>query len=80
VFDRSSLYSSKKFDIYKEPEQFVKVVTSYALIIDIKLGLNIFIKRNSNSKYVVAQDVRISLKNKPIALTKAIVCRGTTCY
>ncbi|KAG9231374.1 hypothetical protein BJ875DRAFT_506723 [Amylocarpus encephaloides] len=80
VFDRSGLYSSEKFDIHKEPERFVKVIAGYALMTDAELGLNTFIKRDGNGKYIVAQDVRISLEDKLIALTKAIVCRGTTCY
>ncbi len=80
MFNRSGLYSSEKFNIYKEPEQFVKVITSYALIIDAELGLNTFIKRNSNSRYIITRDVRISLEDKLIALIKAIVCRGITCY
>ncbi|KAH6661767.1 hypothetical protein B0J14DRAFT_707992 [Halenospora varia] len=80
VFDRSGLYSSKKFDIHEEPERFVKVIAGYALMTDAELGLNTFIKRDGNGKYIVAQGVRISLEDKPIASTKAIVCRGTTCY
>jgi hypothetical protein len=47
---------------------------------DAELRLNTFIKHDGNSKYIVARDVRISLEDKPIASTKAIVCRGTTCY
>ncbi|KAH7304358.1 hypothetical protein BKA65DRAFT_610906 [Rhexocercosporidium sp. MPI-PUGE-AT-0058] len=80
IFDRSKTYNSKKFDIHKEPERFIKVLAGYTMISDIKLGLNTFIKRNSNGKYIVTRDVRISLKDKPIASTKAIVCQGTTWY
>jgi hypothetical protein len=80
VFDRSGLYSSEKFDIYKELERFVKVIVGYALMSDAELGLNTFIKRDGNGTYIVTRDVRISLKDKPIALTKAIVCREITCY
>ncbi|KAH9205216.1 hypothetical protein DL95DRAFT_528943 [Leptodontidium sp. 2 PMI_412] len=80
VFDRSGPFSSEKFDIHKEPERFVKVIAGYALMSDAELGLNTFIKRDGNGKYIVARDVRISLEDKPIASTKAIVCRGTTCY
>lgn len=69
-----------KFDIHKEPERFVKVLAGYALMSDAEIGLNTFIKRDINGKYIVARDVRISLGDKPIATTKAIVCRGTTCY
>jgi hypothetical protein len=80
VFDRSGPYSSEKFDIHKEPERFVKVIAGYALMSDAELGLNTFIKRDGNGTYIVTRDVRISLEDKPIASTKAIVCRGTTCY
>jgi hypothetical protein len=80
VFDRSGSYSSEKFDIHKEPERFVKVIAGYAIMTDAELGLNTFIKRDGNDKYIVAQEVKIYLEDRPIASTKAIVCRGTTCY
>jgi len=80
LFDRSGPYSSEKFDINKEPERFIRVIAGYALMTDTELGLNTFIKRDETGKYIVARDVRIFLEDKPIASTKAIVCRGTTCY
>ena len=67
MFDRSGVYSSEKFDINKEPEQFVKVIAGYALMTDSELGLNTFIKRDGNDKYIVAQEVNIYLEDKPIA-------------
>jgi hypothetical protein len=76
----SGPYSSEKFDIYKELEQFVKVITGYALVTDTELGLNMFIKHDRTGKYVVVAGARISLEDKPIASIKAIVCRGTTCF
>jgi hypothetical protein len=75
-----NVYNSKKFDIHKEPERFIKVLAGYALMSNAELGSNTFIKRDGNGKYIVTRDVRISLKDKLIALTKAIVCRGITCY
>ena len=54
VFDRSGLYDSEELDIHKELERFVKVITSYALMSDAELGLNTFIKRDGNGKYIVA--------------------------
>ncbi|KAH6667434.1 hypothetical protein B0J14DRAFT_619990 [Halenospora varia] len=78
--DRSGPYSSEKFDIHREPERFVKVIAGYALMTDAELGLNTFIKHDENGKFIVTRDVRISLEGKPIASTKAIVYRGTTCY
>lgn len=80
MFDRSGLYNSEKFDIYKEPERFIRVIAGYVLMMDAGLGLNTFIKHDGNGKYIVARDVRISLEDKPIASTKAIMCRGTMCY
>ncbi|KAH6667401.1 hypothetical protein B0J14DRAFT_178227 [Halenospora varia] len=80
VFDRSGPYNSENFDIHKEPERFIRVIAGYALMTDAELGLNTFIKRDGTSKYIVARDVKMSLEDKPIASTKAIVCRGTTCY
>ena len=47
---------------------------------DAELGLNTFIKHDGNGKYIVARDLRISLEDKPITSTKAIVYWGTTCY
>ena len=80
MFDRSGSYNSEKFNIHKEPERFIRVIAEYALMTDAELGLNMFIKCDGIGKYIVAQDVRISLKDKPIASTKVIVCWGTTCY
>lgn len=80
VFDRSGSYNSEKFDIHKEPERFVRAIAGYALMPDAELGLNPFIKRHGTSKYIVVRGIRISLEDKPIAPTKAIICRGTTCY
>jgi Fungal protein kinase len=80
VFDRSGPYNSKKFDIHKEPERFVRVIAGYTLMTDAELGLNTFIKCEGNSKYIVTRGVKISQEDHPIASQKAIVCRGTTCY
>ncbi|KAF7907344.1 uncharacterized protein EAF01_004931 [Botrytis porri] len=80
VFDRSGSYNSEKFDVHEEPERFVRVIAGYALMTDAELGLNTFVKHDGNGKCIVARDVNICLEDKPIASTKAIVCRGTTCY
>jgi hypothetical protein len=80
MFDRSGPYSSENFNIHKEPERFIRVIAGYALMADAELGLNTFIKRDGKHRYIVAQGIRISLEDRPIAVTKAIVCRGTACY
>jgi len=71
MFNRSGLYNSKKFNIHKEPEQFIRIIAGYALITDAKLGLNTFVKHDGNSKYIVAQDVRISLEKQANRLDKS---------
>ncbi|KFY98879.1 hypothetical protein V498_01166 [Pseudogymnoascus sp. VKM F-4517 (FW-2822)] len=48
VFDRSGLYSSEKFDIYKELERFIQVIAGYALMMDAELGLNTYIGRDGD--------------------------------
>ncbi|KAJ8102674.1 hypothetical protein POJ06DRAFT_280030 [Lipomyces tetrasporus] len=73
-------YSSEKFDIHSEPERFVTVIAGYALMTEAELGLNTFVRRDETGRYIIAGDTKVSIEDKPIAPTKAIVCRGTTCY
>ena len=80
MFDRSGLYNSEKFDIHDKPEQFVTVVAGYALMTKAELGLSTFVKLDGNSRYIDTKDEKIILEDRPIASTKAIACRGTTCY
>jgi hypothetical protein len=80
IFDRSGPYSSEKFDVHREPERCVTVIAGYALMTEAELGLNTFMRRDDTGRYIVAGDTRVSIEDKPIASTKAIVCRGTTCY
>ena len=79
VFVRSLPYNSKRFDIHKELERFFKVLAGHVLMSDAELGLYTFSKRDGSGMYIVTRDVRTSLEDKPIALIRAIVCRGTTC-
>jgi hypothetical protein len=58
----------------------VTVIAGYALMTDAELGLSTFIKHDGNARYIIARDMKISIEDRPIASTKAIVCRGTTCY
>lgn len=62
VFDRSGAYSSEKFDAHRNPEHFVQVIAGYALMSDSELGLNTFIHRDGNFKYVVAEGQKIYLQ------------------
>jgi hypothetical protein len=40
IFDRSSSYNSGEFDIDKKPEKLIKVITGYANMSDVELGLD----------------------------------------
>jgi Fungal protein kinase len=76
VFDRSGAYSSKKFDIHNKPDRFVNTIAGYALMTDAELGLNTFIKRDKNSKYIIVRDTRIYLEDQPIASQKSSGLQG----
>jgi hypothetical protein len=51
VIDRSGLYSSQKFDLHKNPDRFIKVITGYTMMSDEELGLNTYIKEDKYGKY-----------------------------
>jgi hypothetical protein len=50
--------------------EHLQVLAGYALMMEAELGLNSFIKRDGNGKYIVARGIRISLEDKPIASQK----------
>ncbi|KAK9256933.1 hypothetical protein V1507DRAFT_501044 [Lipomyces tetrasporus] len=57
-----------------------KNLTSTVSQREAELGLNTFVRRDETGRYIIAGDTKVSIEDKPIAPTKAIVCRGTTCY
>jgi hypothetical protein len=86
VFDRSGPYSSGRFDIHKEPEQFIRVIAGYAMMSDEELGLDTFVERDGEDLFITitedanGEEKRIQLKQDPMVIQRAIVCRGTNCY
>ncbi|KAI9775541.1 MAG: hypothetical protein M1816_005896 [Peltula sp. TS41687] len=86
VLDRSGLYSGAKIDVHKDPNQFIRVIASYALMSDNELGFNTYIKEDKVGKYILfrgddeKKEGELYLEDRPIAFQRAIVCRGTTCY
>ena len=84
VFDRSGAYSCADFDIHKEPEKFVRVITGYALMSDEELGLDNFIKRTPSSNIeMVEQNSQKKVSfylGDTLASHNAIVSRATCCY
>ena len=86
VFDRSGPYSSGEFDIYKEPEQFIRAIAGYTMMSDEELGLDIFVERDGEDRFItITEDTtkkerRLQLESDLIAYQRAIVCRGTSCF
>ncbi|KAK5077425.1 hypothetical protein LTR70_010265 [Exophiala xenobiotica] len=86
VFDRSGAYSSQKFEIHQEPQQFIQVLVGYTLMTAGQLGLDTFVQ--SDGLYpsvtlldpVTRKDCVFQLEDFPFFKQPAIVCRGTTCY
>lgn len=56
------------------------------MISDKELSLNIYIKEDKYSKYIIfkvegkIKKKKLCLKDKPIALQYTIICKETTCY
>ena len=86
VFDRSGPYSSGEFDIYKEPEQFIRAIAGYTMMSDEELGLDILVERDGEDRFItITEDItgkerRLQLESDLIAYQRAIVCRGTSCF
>ncbi|KAL9607795.1 MAG: hypothetical protein Q9167_007323 [Letrouitia subvulpina] len=86
VFDRSGCYSSGEFDIYKKSEQFIQAIAGYAMMSDEELGLDTFVEQDKEDRLITitedltGQERRLQLEQNPIAIQRAIVCRGTNCY
>lgn len=86
VIDRSDPYSCEKFDLHKDSKRFIRVIAGYTLMSDEELGMNPYIKEDKNGKYIMpkeenkTEETKLYLEDRPIAVPRAIVCRGTTCY
>ncbi|MCJ1345689.1 hypothetical protein MMC31_003898 [Peltigera leucophlebia] len=86
VFDRSGPYSCGKFNLYNEPEKFIKIIAGYTLMGDNELGLDTYIIPDASDRYIrfkgegMTGEEKIYLESQPIAFQHSMVCRGTTCY
>ena len=86
IFDRSGAYGTEAFDVSTDPERFVRAIAGYVLMSDEELGLNTFVEREEQKRYVTVTDnatckrLRLELEPDPIFVQNAIVCRGTSCY
>ena len=86
VCDRSGPYSSSAFNIHEEPERFICIVAAYMMMNDEEMGLDTFVKQDDGDHFInIVEDVmgkerRLYLEPVPIALQRAIVYHGTSCY
>ena len=86
VFNRSGTYSSESSNIHLKPEKFIQALVGYTLISDNELGLDSFIKHGGENNSIIIQEetpgknIKIQLKQQPMVINQAIVCRRTTCY
>ncbi|KAH0492118.1 hypothetical protein TgHK011_007084 [Trichoderma gracile] len=88
IYDRSGPYSGAVFDIHDQPEKFIQVMCGYLMMSDEEFGLDTFITQKDQRLFVTMpveprtnrRKRKLELDAKPIALQRAIVCRGTTCF
>ncbi|KAG6037944.1 hypothetical protein E4U41_004648 [Claviceps citrina] len=87
VFDRSGPYSGAAFNAHKEPEKFVRILCAYLMMSDKELGLNTFSRTQNDTSFVSlpvwprgTEKTRLELDPNPIALQRAMVGRGTSCF
>jgi CTP:phosphocholine cytidylyltransferase-like protein len=61
-------------------------MAGYIIISDKELGINIYIKEDRISKYIIfkeenkAKEAKLYLKGRPITFQRVIIYRGTTYY
>ena len=86
IFDRSGAYSAEPFDIHRDPERFIRAISGYCLMSDEELGIDTFVKRVKTKDFVIINDYKtkeerwLQIETNPIALQRAIVCHGTSCF
>lgn len=86
VFDRSGAFSSTTFDIFEDPERFIRAISGYALMNNEELGLDTFIQKDGKRTSVTIADATtgedrvFELEATPFIFQRSIASRGTTCY
>ncbi|KAI2639445.1 hypothetical protein GGS21DRAFT_432935 [Xylaria nigripes] len=75
VFDRSGAYSGGPFDIHKEPERFIRVLTGYLLMDKSELGLDTFVERHGDS-YLIDIPWETGGTKRLELFSKPLICQG----
>ena len=80
IFDRSGPYSSGEFDIHKEPERLIRILTGYANMSVEELGLDTYIERDDTGRYstigagACEKETRLQLEQVLFIKQRATVC------
>ena len=86
MFDRSGVYCAKPFNIHLEPRKFIYALVGYCLMGDKELGLDDCVEVKG-ARHIIEmpieeqkKSIRLEIEEKPIATSRAVVGRGTSCY
>ncbi|KAM0226762.1 hypothetical protein ACHAPO_012096 [Fusarium lateritium] len=86
VFDRNGAYASKPLDLDREGDRFLQVITSYAMMNHVELGLNTCVEKDGVGSFVTFpknqgnEHERLYLEDTPIRKFPGITYKGPTCY
>ncbi|CAD6501118.1 BgTH12-01372 [Blumeria graminis f. sp. triticale] len=86
MIDRTGAYSSGYISIENDEQALVRAISSYLLMSDKELGLDITIRQvDGRSMIKIVEDEsgetkEIEIDPKPLIKTRRLVSRGTTCY
>ncbi|EPQ63570.1 BgtA-20991 [Blumeria graminis f. sp. tritici] len=86
VFDRTGAYSSGLKSIVSEKEMFVRAISSYLLMTDEELGLDLSTSQVGENLFVTIKGsnddptMQFQIEPKPIIQPQRLITRGSTCF
>ncbi|VDB83586.1 Bgt-51680 [Blumeria graminis f. sp. tritici] len=86
IFDRTGAYSSGLKSIIIEKELFVRAISSYLLMTDEDLGLDLSTSQVGENTFVTIKGsnddptLQFQIEPKPIVRPQKLITRGTTCF
>ncbi|VDB83583.1 Bgt-20028-2 [Blumeria graminis f. sp. tritici] len=86
VFDRTGAYSSGLKSIVSEKEMFVRAISSYLLMSDEELGLDLSTSKVGENLFVTINGInddptmQFKINPEPIVRPQRLITRGTTCF
>lgn len=86
TFDRAGAYSSRPFDILKDPQHFMDVIATYMTMDNVALGLNTFVQESDAGRYVgfdnqgQSEGRKFFVERGAFVVQDYLVGTGTTCF